>query len=56
MNEYPFKIKDIVTTSILYVANKYMLKIADLIGEDTKQIRRWFSRIENNFYKNFVPT
>lgn len=55
-NEYPFKIKDIVTTSILYVANKYMLKIADLIGEDTKKIRRWLSRIENNFYMNFVPT
>jgi hypothetical protein len=32
--EFPFKIKAIIFSSILYVANKYLLKIADLLGLD----------------------
>jgi len=31
---FPFKIKDVVFSSILYVANKYMIKIANIIGEE----------------------
>src|SRR5215831_6309711 len=53
---FPFKIKSLVFGSILYVANKYMIKIADILGEeDTEQIREWISRTENNFYKYFLP-
>lgn len=52
---FPFKIKDIVFSSILYVANKYMIKIAQILGEDTQEIREWMSRTEKNFYKYFLP-
>ena len=59
MYEYfPFKIKSIVFSSILYVANKYMIKIASILGEgegDTQQIKQWISRTEKNFYKYFLP-
>lgn len=56
---FPFKIKDIVFSSILYVANKYMLRIADIIGkeeQDKAEIRQWMSRTEQNFYKYFFPS
>src|SRR5215207_182103 len=55
---FPFKIKDIIFSSILYVANKYLLKIADIIDESnsTDDIREWLSRTEQNFYKYFFPT
>jgi hypothetical protein len=57
---FPFKIKDVVFSSILYVANKYMIKIANIIGveeeeKDTAEIREWMSRTEHNFYKYFFP-
>jgi hypothetical protein len=53
---FPFRIKDVVFSSILYVANKYMIKIADIIGkgeEDKDEIMQWMSRTEKNFYKYF---
>jgi hypothetical protein len=56
---FPFKIKDVIFSSILYVANKYMIKIANIIGEeedDTWEIREWMSRTEQNFYKYFFPS
>ena len=56
---FPFKIKDVVFSSILHVANKYMIKIADIIGkgeEDKAEIRRWMLRTEQNFYKYFFPS
>jgi hypothetical protein len=52
---FPFKIKGVLFSSILYVANKYMIKIADIIGEDTQEIKEWISRTEANFYKYFHP-
>jgi glycogen debranching enzyme len=52
----PFKIKDIVFSSIFYVANKFLAKIADIIDEkDTQEIKKWISRTEQNFYKYFFP-
>jgi hypothetical protein len=56
---FPFKIKDVVFSSILYVANKYMIKIANIVGEkeeDTAEIREWMSRTKQNFYKYFFPS
>jgi glycogen debranching enzyme len=54
---FPFKIKAIIFSSILYVANKFLIKIAELIEEnDTKEIKEWISRCEQNFYKYFYPT
>ena len=56
---FPFKIKDVVFSSILYVANKYMIRIADIIGkghEDKAEIRQWMSRTEQNFYEYFFPS
>ena len=56
---FPFKIKDIVFSSILYVANKHMIRIADIIGkghEDKAEIRQWMSRTEQNFYEYLFPS
>jgi hypothetical protein len=36
--KYPFKIKDVLFSSILYVANWTLLQIAKLIGEDSEEI------------------
>ncbi len=54
---YPFKVKDIVFSSILYVANKHLIEIADIIGNssDVEDIHKWMSRTEQNFYKYFLP-
>ncbi len=52
---FPFKIKALVFSSILHVANKYMIKIAEILGEDTQEIKEWKSRTETNYYKYFHP-
>jgi hypothetical protein len=55
--DFPFKIKAIVFSSILYVANKNLIKIAEIIEEkDTEEIQGWISRCKKNFYKYFYPT
>lgn len=54
-SDFPFKIKPVGFNSILYVANKYLVKIANLLGEDAKEINEWISRTRNNFYKYFLP-
>ena len=51
--KYPFKIKDVFFSSILYVANRALLQIAKLIGEDSEEISEWISRTETNFRKFF---
>ncbi|HEY7573272.1 MAG TPA: trehalase family glycosidase [Nitrososphaeraceae archaeon] len=51
--KYPFKIKDVQFSSILYVSNYALLRIAKLIGEDTEEISEWISRTETNFRKFF---
>lgn len=51
--KFPFKIKDVSFSGILYVANKFLLQIASLIGEDSHEISEWISRIEQNFHKFF---
>jgi len=52
---FPFKIKSIVSSSILYVANKCMIRIADILGEDLQEISEWLSMTQTNFYKYFHP-
>lgn len=52
---FPFKIKGLVSSSILYIANKYLVRIADILGEDVQEIKEWISRTEANFYKYFHP-
>jgi hypothetical protein len=47
------KIKDIVFGSILYIANKFLIEIANTIGEDTIEIEGRPSRVQQNFYKYF---
>ena len=32
-----------------------MIRIADILGEDTQEIREWISRTEKNYYKYFHP-
>jgi hypothetical protein len=53
-SSFPFKVKDVLFTSILYVANRYLKEIANIIEEDTKEIDIWISKTEKNFYKYFV--
>jgi glycogen debranching enzyme len=54
--KFPFKIKDVGFSSILYIANKILLNIANLIGEDAGEILKWLSRTEQNFHKFFSGT
>jgi len=49
----PFKIKDVVFNTILYVANKSLLEIANILEEDDKEILEWIERQEDNFIKQF---
>jgi glycogen debranching enzyme len=51
--KFPFKIKDVGFSGILYVANRILSYIADLIGEDAGEILEWISRTEQNFHKYF---
>ncbi len=57
-HNFPFKIKEIVCSSILYVANKYLIKIANILGEKSyaNEINKWISRTEQNFLKYFFPS
>ncbi|HZD36057.1 MAG TPA: hypothetical protein VE130_12705 [Nitrososphaeraceae archaeon] len=50
----PFKIKDVAFSGILYVANQILFHIADLIGEDAREILEWISRTEQGFHKFFL--
>ncbi|MEJ7641043.1 MAG: hypothetical protein WKF36_02485 [Candidatus Nitrosocosmicus sp.] len=50
---FPFKIKDVLFTSIFYVANKFLREIANIIGEDPKEMGTWISK-QKNFYKYFI--
>jgi len=51
--KFPFKIKDVSFSGILYVANKILSQIAKIIGEDAGEILEWISRAEQNFHKFF---
>ena len=51
----PFKIKDIVFNTILYVANKALLKLAKILGEETSEILEWLGRQEDHFIRQFCP-
>jgi hypothetical protein len=53
--EIPFKVKDIVFNSLLYEANKVMLKIADVIGKDKREIETWIERTKQNYIPYFCP-
>jgi glycogen debranching enzyme len=52
--KFPFKIKDVGFSNILYAANRILSHIADLIGEDPGEILEWTSRTEHNFHKFFA--
>jgi glycogen debranching enzyme len=45
----------ILSLPALYIANKYLFRIADILGEDVQEIKEWISRTEANFYKYFHP-
>jgi len=48
-----FKIKDVVFSSILYMANRALLSLADILGEDTGEIRSWLVRTQKNYRDYF---
>ncbi len=49
----PFKIKDVVFSSILYMANKSLFKIAEIIGQNCDEINSWQNKTEKNYYHYF---
>jgi hypothetical protein len=51
----PFKIKDIVFSSITYVANKALLEIATILGEDRCEIESWIQLTRKNYLDYFSP-
>ncbi len=67
----PFKIKDLLFSSILYVANKYLIKIIEVLEEhdrdnhkesnfnkfknSKKEVLQWLTRTERNYYRYFLP-
>ncbi len=53
--EIPFKIKDVVFNTILYVANKALLEISKILGEDNEEISEWIKNQEEHFLKQFCP-
>lgn len=51
----PFKVKDVVFNTILYVANRALLELARVLGEDTGEIEGWVGRQEERFTRQFCP-
>ena len=51
--KFPFKVKDVSFSGILYIANQILSHMAELIGEDTEEILGWISRTKQNFHKFF---
>jgi len=49
----PFKVKDVVFSTITYLANKALLEMAEILEEDTKEIETWIKRTEKNYLKYF---
>ena len=49
----PFKIKDIVFSSIAYRANQSLAKIADIIGEGKNEIESWIGRTQEHYFDYF---
>jgi len=52
---FPFKIKSLVFSSILHIANKCLARIASILEEEMQEIKERTSRTEANFYKYFHP-
>ncbi len=50
---FPFKVKDAAFNSILYRANICLRQLAELIGEDSKEIEEWLRRTRHNFWHYF---
>jgi len=48
---HSFKIKDVVFSSIVYVGNIRLRKMALVLGEDTKEIDEWIERFEKNIFE-----
>ena len=51
----PFKIKDVVFSSIAYQANKALLEIAGILGKPGGNVSQWISRTRQNYFSFFCP-
>lgn len=47
--KHPFLVKDVVTSSIMYLSNLRLKKMANELGEKTFEIDMWLKRFEDNF-------
>lgn len=47
-NRHPFKVKDIVFSSILYLANGRLKQMAEALGQQTGEIEEWLKRFEDS--------
>jgi len=48
---FPFRIKDVLFSSIAYLSNKRLCQIAETLGEDTSEIKTWMERFEHSLMK-----
>ncbi len=46
--DHPFKVKDKVTSSVLYMADKRLKFMAEASGRDTSEINKWLTTFEQN--------
>ncbi len=53
--ESPFKVKDLVFTTLLYLANESLLRIAEIVGKEGSEIEGWLGRTRRGFIKTFCP-
>jgi len=49
----PFRVKEVIFSTILYVANKCMLEIAHILNKSKDETARWIKRTERNYLKYF---
>ena len=51
----PFKVKDVIFSSIAYTANQNLLKIAGIISQPKAEIETWLRRTRRNYFNYFCP-
>ena len=50
---HEFKVKDVLISSVMYIANDRLKKMAEVLKEDGSKIDEWMSRFKNNFREMF---
>jgi hypothetical protein len=51
--DHEFKVKDVLTSCVMYIGNDRLKKMAEVLKEDTSEIEEWMMRFETNFRSIF---